>query len=125
MFQTKYYKEDNLYKIDILLTDITVGAIEAKTIREASNIYIDFEERYFNFTFSDKEKELKIKNAELIMELNETQDESLLDDIIDVNEELQHLYIQSGFEQIRKQHEADYKIQLLAEINNLGGDINE
>lgn len=125
MFQTNYYKEDNLYKVDILLTDVTVGVIEAKTIREAINTYIDFEERYFGFTFSEKEKELKRKNAELTMKLKETQDEDLLEDIIDVNEELHYLYIQSGFDQIRKQHEADYKIQLISEINELGGKLDE
>lgn len=122
MFQSNYYKEDNLYKIDILLTDVTVGVIEAKTLIEAINTYIKFEEEYFNFTFSKEEKELKIKNAEFTMKLKETQNEELLDDIVNINEQLHLLYIQSGFDQIRKQHEADYKIQLISEINELGGE---
>lgn len=109
MFQANYYKKDK-YHVDILLLGENVlGGFTRDTLEEAVEDYITFEEDYYNYKFSKKEKELRFENAKLLIELNTKKDKEVLSKILEVNQELQQLYMVNGFDQIKEKYRFDFK----------------
>lgn len=126
MFQANYYKKDK-YHVDILLLgELPIAEITCNTLEEAVNEYIAFEEEYFKFKFSEDEKVLRHKNAEIQLKLNDLKegDEELFKEAVEINNKLQVLYMRSGFERLRSTQMSEFIRNELLEGEEQGGDID-
>lgn len=101
MFQAKYYKKEKYHAQILLLGEEVVGEIVSDTLDDVIDKYINFEEEYYEFKFTNEMRELRQKSAKLIFKLGNDFDEQLLSEAIEINTELQNLYVKSGFERIR------------------------
>lgn len=123
MFQAKYYKKDKYHAQILLLGEEQVGEIESDTLEDVIDKYIKFEEEYYGFKFTDEMKKLRHISAELIFKLGNEYDDQLLKKAIEVNVELQNLYVESGFERIRSTYRANFIAAEEEELKS-GGELN-
>lgn len=124
MFNPEYNKINGSYIVDIMLLGESVATFESHSIEDAVKTYIEFEEDFFKFSFTNEIKQLRLENAKLILQLKEQANESLFNKIVNLNIKLQALYISTGFDRLKRQHLDEYKTQLISEIEELGGELD-
>lgn len=124
MFNPEYNKINGSYIVDIMLLGESVATFESHSIEDAVKTYIEFEEDFFKFSFTNEIKQLRLENAKLILQLKEQADENLFNKIVNLNIKLQALYISTGFDRLKRQHLDEYKTQVISEIEELGGELD-
>lgn len=123
MFIPDFNKINQNYIVDVILDNSVVCSFEGESLEEVVSTYMLFEEEFFDFKFTKKEKELRLENAKLIIKLKETNDLTLFNLLVEVNKDLQASYINSGFDRVRREAALNYFIEESDEEE--GGDIND